>query len=94
MMENDPDVPDEPDVVEVVEDELRQAVAKSDALATSADSLSLRDPLAVYKRYVLRYRLLSKDEENVLAVRFFEDDDLYAAKRLVTSNLRLVVKIA
>ena len=94
MMENDPDVPDEPDVVEVVEDELSQADAKSDALATSADSLSRRDPLAVYMRDVQRYRLLSKDEEHELAVRFFEEDDLEAAKRLVTSNLRLVVKIA
>ncbi len=91
MMENDADVPDEPDVVE---DELGQADAKSDALAASADSLSRRDPLAVYMRDVQRYPLLSKDEEHDLAVRFFEEDDLEAAKRLVTSNLRLVVKIA
>ena len=94
MMENDADVPDEPDVVDVVEDELGQADAKSDALAASADSLSRRDPLAVYMRDVQRYPLLSKDEEHDLAVRFFEKDDLEAAKRLVTSNLRLVVKIA
>ena len=94
MMENDADVPDEPDVVDVVEDELGQADAKSDALAASADSLSRRDPLAVYMRDVQRYPLLSKDEEHDLAVRFFEEDDLEAAKRLVTSNLRLVVKIA
>ena len=94
MMENDADVPDEPDVVDVVEDELGQADAKSDALAASADSLSRRDPLAVYMRDVQRYPLLSKDEEHDLAVRFFEEDDLEAAKRLVTSNLRHVVKIA
>ena len=94
MMENDADAPDEPDVVDVVEDELGQADAKSDALAASADSLSRRDPLAVYMRDVQRYPLLSKDEEHDLAVRFFEEDDLEAAKRLVTSNLRLVVKIA
>ena len=94
MMENDADAPDEPDVVDVVEDELGQADAKSDVLAASADSLSRRDPLAVYMRDVQRYPLLSKDEEHDLAVRFFEEDDLEAAKRLVTSNLRLVVKIA
>ena len=45
-------------------------------------------------RDVQRYPLLSKEEEHDLAVRFFEDEDLDAAKRLVTSNLRLVVKIA
>jgi len=45
-------------------------------------------------RDVQRYQLLSKEEEHDLAVRFLEDDDLEAAKRLVTSNLRLVVKIA
>jgi RNA polymerase sigma-32 factor len=45
-------------------------------------------------RDVQRYPLLSKEEEHALAVRFLEEDDLEAAKRLVTSNLRLVVKIA
>ena len=45
-------------------------------------------------RDVQRYPLLSKEEEHDLAVRYFEEDDLEAAKRLVTSNLRLVVKIA
>jgi RNA polymerase sigma-32 factor len=45
-------------------------------------------------RDVQRYPLLSKEEEHDLAVRFFENDDLEAAKKLVTANLRLVVKIA
>jgi RNA polymerase sigma-32 factor len=45
-------------------------------------------------RDVQRYPLLSKEEEHDLAVRYFEEADVEAAKRLVTSNLRLVVKIA
>jgi RNA polymerase sigma-32 factor len=45
-------------------------------------------------RDVQRYALLSKEEEHDLAVRYFEEDDLEAAKKLVTSNLRLVVKLA
>jgi RNA polymerase sigma-32 factor len=60
----------------------------------SSAALSKRDPLGVYMRDVQRYPLLSKEEEHELAVRFLEEDDLEAAKRLVTSNLRLVVKIA
>ena len=34
------------------------------------------------------------DEERLLAVRIFEEKDLEAAHRLITSNLRFVVKIA
>jgi RNA polymerase sigma-32 factor len=65
-----------------------------DTLRLSSSALTRRDPLGVYMRDVQRYALLSKEEEHDLAVRFFEEDDLEAAKRLVTSNLRLVVKIA
>lgn len=91
-----PDEFDEPQGVEVVDldDGSSEAERKADALATSSSSLTRRDPLAVYMRDVQRYSLLSKEEEHDLAVRFFEDDDLEAAKQLVTSNLRLVVKIA
>ncbi len=70
-------------------------VSKSDKLA-SADpvALSRRDPLALYMRDVQRYPLLSKEQEHELALRYYEQDDLEAARQLVTSNLRLVVKIA
>jgi RNA polymerase sigma-32 factor len=90
MIGSDPEQPDEfdePQGIEVVEAD------ETDALASSS-SLTRRDPLGVYMRDVQRYKLLSKEEEHDLAVRFFEEDDLEAAKRLVTSNLRLVVKIA
>ncbi len=64
------------------------------SLALPSSALSRRDPLGVYMRDVQRYPLLSKEEEHELAVRFLEQDDVEAARRLVTSNLRLVVKIA
>merc|ERR1711977_701084 len=41
-----------------------------------------------------RYPLLSKEEERAYAVRYSETGDREAAERLVTSNLRLVIKIA
>ena len=63
-------------------------------MTASQSALTRRDPLGVYMRDVQRYPLLSKEEEHELAVKFFEEEDLEAARRLVTSNLRLVVKIA
>ena len=57
-------------------------------------TLTHRDPLAAYMRDVQRYKLLTAEEEHDLAVRYVEDGDVDAARKLVTSNLRLVVKIA
>lgn len=57
-------------------------------------SIAKSDPLAAYMRDVQRYPLLSREEEKALAVKYVEEGDLDAARQLVTSNLRLVVKIA
>jgi RNA polymerase sigma-32 factor len=85
---------EEPQDVEVLDEVSGQSDVDTGDLALSSSSLSRRDPLGAYMRDVQRYPLLSKQEEHELAVRFLEEDDLEAAKRLVTSNLRLVVKIA
>ena len=53
-----------------------------------------RDPLTAYIQETRRYPLLTREEEHELAVRLVEDDDAQAARRLIESNLRLVVKIA
>jgi len=60
----------------------------------SSTALSRTDPLARYMAEVSRYPLLSREEEHELAVKYVTEQDLSAAYRLVTSNLRLVVKIA
>ena len=52
------------------------------------------DPLQRYLQEVGQYGLLSREEETELAIRVREHGDPEAAYRLVTSNLRLVVKIA
>ena len=52
------------------------------------------DPLQRYLMEISKYRLLTRDEEKTLAKRVQEDGDEEAAYVLVTSNLRLVVKIA
>ncbi len=51
-------------------------------------------PLQLYLQEIAKYPLLSPEEEFEFAQKQFEDGDISAAHRLVTSNLRLVVKIA
>ena len=52
------------------------------------------DSLSVFMREMEKHPLLSKEEEYALAVRYYENEDLEAANKLVVSNLRFVVKIA
>ena len=52
------------------------------------------DPLQRYLQEISQYKLLSKEEEKELGIRVREHADPEAAYRLVTCNLRLVVKIA
>ncbi|MDY6971669.1 MAG: RNA polymerase factor sigma-32 [Thermodesulfobacteriota bacterium] len=52
------------------------------------------DPLQLYLLEIKRYDLLTREEEKELAIRVREKNDDKAAYKLVTSNLRLVVKIA
>ena len=52
------------------------------------------DSLSVFMREMEKHPLLSKEEEHALAVRYYENEDLEAANKLVVSNLRFVVKIA
>ena len=47
-----------------------------------------------YLQEISQYELLSREETDELAVRFKETGDPDAAYRLVSSNLRLVVKVA
>lgn len=58
------------------------------------ESLVAYDPLQMYLLELSRYRLLTKEEERELAIRYREKNDQAAAHKLVVSNLRLVVKIA
>ncbi|HOP34924.1 MAG TPA: sigma-70 factor domain-containing protein, partial [Syntrophales bacterium] len=55
---------------------------------------AVTDVLDLYIAEINRFPILTADEEFKLAVRFKKQKDLKAAEKLVTSNLRFVVKIA
>ncbi len=57
-------------------------------------AISRYDPMQAYLREVQRHPLLTPDQEHDLAMRYYQAGDVRAAHKLVTSNLRLVVKIA
>jgi RNA polymerase sigma-32 factor len=57
-------------------------------------ALARLDPMQQYLREVQRHSLLTPEEEHNLAVKYVGTGDVAAAARLVTANLRLVVKLA
>jgi RNA polymerase sigma-32 factor len=52
------------------------------------------DSLTLYLQEIRKFPILSADEELRLAKKLYDDKDLEAAQRLITSNLRFVVKVA
>ncbi len=91
------------DLGEVVEEVAAEVVDGSDEDHESSESipvsvepsaLSRSDPLQAYLREVQRHKLLTPEEEKELTVRYVQNPDVQTAARLVTANLRLVVKLA
>jgi len=54
----------------------------------------VKNSLDTYLVQINQFPLLSKEEEFKLAVRYRKYDDIEAAHKLITSNLRFVVKVA
>jgi RNA polymerase sigma-32 factor len=81
---------------EVVDDSLAQANDHDQVpeVPAATGSLARLDPMQQYLREVQRHQLLSPQDEHSLAVKYVGTGDVAAAARLVTANLRLVVKIA
>ena len=55
---------------------------------------AITDSVDLYMAEINRFPILKAEEEFKLAVRFVKHNDMKAAEKLVTSNLRFVVKIA
>ncbi|MBU0551692.1 sigma-70 family RNA polymerase sigma factor [Myxococcota bacterium] len=63
-------------------------------MRVEGEELLKADGFTLYLAEIRRYPLLSREEEMEVAHRYFDDGDVEAGRRLVTGNLRLVVKIA
>ena len=104
--ESDDDEPEAIDAELVDDDAIVGAAEPSDDEAVETDevieapasksegALTRFDPMAAYLREVQRHPLLTPEATKELAIRFQTTQDPAAAAMLVTSNLRLVVKIA
>ncbi len=64
------------------------------AAAKDHGALVATDPLGRYLAEIRRFPLLTREQEAVIARRYIKDKDPQDAYRLVTGNLRLVVKLA
>lgn len=62
--------------------------------APAERSLEITDSLTAYMAELAKHAPISREEEHDLAVKWVEEKDVDAARRLVLANLRLVVKIA
>ncbi len=75
----------------------KRASKKEVKLPVAQNSPSLpveADPLQHYLAEINKYPLLSRKEEETLTKAYYETHDPEIAKKIVTANLRLVVKIA
>jgi RNA polymerase sigma-32 factor len=62
--------------------------------APNTPGVAQASALSAYMSQLRHHAPITREEEHELAVRWTEEGDVEAAKRLVVSNLRLVVKIA
>jgi len=100
--DDEPVVDDEDDALEGEVLDATPAPGQVPPLATyiegskhkSPGPLARYDPLQAYMRDVQRYKLLTPEEEKAAALAYYEEGDVEAAAKLVTANLRLVVKIS
>ncbi len=74
--------------------EVEAGNAEAESAESEAGAVVRYDPLQRYLTEIRRYPLLSREEELQVALRYKNTEDIEAAYRLVTANLRLVVLIA
>lgn len=77
------------------ETEVYEPESSSDlAIAPREGAVSSKDPLTLYLQEIRKYPVLTREQEQDLAKRYYETKDPKLAQTLVKSNLRFVVKIA
>jgi RNA polymerase sigma-32 factor len=73
---------------------LKERVSNLPSTQVGKQSIVSLSTLQLYLKEITKYPLLSPEEEYQIALEHFDMGSVEAAQRLVTSNLRLVVKIA
>jgi RNA polymerase sigma-32 factor len=73
---------------------IRELPGNAFALMSLGDNLPVSDPLTTYLAQLRHVTPLSAEDQQTLAEAYHTRGDMEAARRLVMSNLRLVVKIA
>jgi RNA polymerase sigma-32 factor len=92
--EHDED-PNREDLEEPSESDLESTgVPKTQSIDSEFQLVPSHDPLKRYLEDLRNHPLLTPEEEFSLSLRLKEHGDIEAAKKLVSANLRLVVKIA
>ena len=76
------------DLKEDLEEDVKEEKVLNKSLPAPADSMK------IYMTEINKYPVLSQEEEYELATKYRKKGDLEAARKLITSNLRFVVKIA
>lgn len=79
---------------EAVEEEKAASITETGSSKNTYAKPAIYDPISAYYQTIRHYPILTRDEEKKLAVKFLETEDIDAAYSLVTSNLKLVIKIA
>jgi RNA polymerase sigma-32 factor len=82
------------EIVEGKPSRMHDAIVEQRMSYSNERALARPDPMQLYMREVQRHALLTPEEEHEIAVRYTQTGDVEAARRLVTANLRLVVKLA
>jgi len=73
---------------------MARAANKATRAGDAREKAWVSDPVQRYLSEVRKYSVLTREEESELATHYVATDDAAAERKLVNSNLRLVVKIA
>ncbi len=85
---------DDADIIDITDIDEQDDSAPAPAPTTLPSTTLTKDSLHLYLKEVSRFPMLKPEEEQMLAKRVRDHGDTDAAFRLVSSHLRLVVKIA
>jgi len=80
--------------MEVGDDEKSGALDQTPDFKGSSGKPVIYDPVSAYYQTIRHYPVLTRDQEKELGIRYLQTEDVEAAYTLVTSNLKLVIKIA